>query len=267
MREELAQSAMIARDLLEAQKTRRTFTPIRSNREPIGLPLAYAAQRHVVQAYIDRGDGVPIGYKVGLTNPAMWAMAGVNQPIAGVVLGGRALSSPAVLSNAQFVRLGIESEMAVRIARRLPTGAARKDKAAIAQCIDRIYAAFEIVEDRDADYAQLDAASIVAENSWNAGIVLGEGIPISGAEALEGLTGALYVDGEHVQSGSSNDVLGHPCNVVGWLADHLDQAGEALAPGQIVMTGAIVPTKFPRPGQTFRFEIDGLPPVELQIDP
>lgn len=266
MSDDLAESVLIARDIIEAQKSRRRFTPIRSNREPIGLPLAYAAQRHVIEAYMERGDGSPIGYKIGLTNPAMWEMAGVRQPIAGVVLDGRALSSPATLSNSQFVRLGIESEMAVRIARPLPTGAALQDKAAIAACIDMVHAAFEIVEDRDADYTQLDAASIIVENSWNAGIVLGEGIPVSSAEALDGLTGTLFIDGARAYSGSSNDVLGHPFNVIGWLADHLNQAGETLAPGKIVMTGAIVPTKFPEPGQTFRFEIDGFPPVELHID-
>jgi 2-keto-4-pentenoate hydratase len=45
---------------------------------------------------------------------------------------------------------------------------------------------------------------------------------------------------------------------------HLTRRGRALVPGQWVSTGSIVPTKFVEPGQTWRFEVAGLAPVELQ---
>ena len=63
----------------------------------------------------------------------------------------------------------------------------------------------------------------------------------------------------------SDEVLGDPLNAVHWLASHLRRRGRALQPGQWVSTGAIVPTRFVQPGEAYRFEIDGLPPVELQV--
>ena len=45
---------------------------------------------------------------------------------------------------------------------------------AIRPHIDGVCAAIEIVDDRNADYANLDVLSLVADNSWNGGIVLSE---------------------------------------------------------------------------------------------
>ena len=40
---------------------------------------------------------------------------------------------------------------------------------------------------------------------------------------------------------------------------------KALEPGQWVMTGSVVTTKFARPGSRYRFELDALEPVEMTV--
>jgi 2-keto-4-pentenoate hydratase len=69
-----------------------------------------------------------------------------------------------------------------------------------------------------------------------------------------------------VDTGSSSDVLGDPANALSWVVRHLARRGRALVPGQWVSTGSIVPTRFVAPGQTYRFDLAGLPPVELALD-
>ena len=132
-------------------------------------------------------------------------------------------------------------------------------------CVDQAAAAFEIVDDRDADYSSLDAYSIAAENSWNAGMILGAAVPSRTLGSFNDLAGRLLINGKQEAQGSSNDVLGSPLNVLAWLARFSDRAGFAVEPGQWVLTGSMIATKFPASGDHFRFELGTLPPVEISI--
>jgi 2-keto-4-pentenoate hydratase len=60
-------------------------------------------------------------------------------------------------------------------------------------------------------------------------------------------------------------VLGHPLNSIAWLCEHLARRNARIEAGQWVMTGSIVPTRFPQAGDHYLFEIAGLPPVEARI--
>ncbi|MGZ6037230.1 MAG: 2-keto-4-pentenoate hydratase [Phenylobacterium sp.] len=251
----------LALELAARHARRDIFTSIFDDGETPDVPLAYRVQEHFVAGL----GGTAVGFKVGLTTERMQKMCGVNEPISGVVLASRVLRSPSSAQAGDYVRLGLESEMAVRIA----PGAGRPGLALqdlpLHHLIDQVCAAFELVEDSGADYAKLSAASIIADNSWNAGLVLGPPIPVGGLAHLPGRRGVLKLNGEPVNEGRSDEVLGDPLNAVHWLASHLRRRGQALKPGQWVSTGAIVPTRFAAPGEAYRFEIDGLPPVELQV--
>jgi 2-keto-4-pentenoate hydratase len=256
----------LAAALLGRHARRETFTSIfdaldQDGGEAPDEALAYAVQ----DAYVAGLGGQPAGYKVGLTTQRMQQMCGVDEPISGVVLKSRILASSATVRAADYVRLGIESEMAVRIA----PGADRRgldvQDVDFHHLIDQVCASFELVEDNGADYKRLSAASIVADNSWNAGLVFGQASPAGGFAHLRGRRGVLSVNGEAVNEGMSDEVLGDPLNAVRWLAGHLRRRGSALKPGQWISTGAIVPTRFAAPGDRFVFEIEGLAPVQLRI--
>ena len=55
--------------------------------------------------------------------------------------------------------------------------------------------AFELIEDRNADYTHTEAASLIVENCWNSGVVVGAPKPVSCA-ALVGITGRLTIGGK-----------------------------------------------------------------------
>jgi 2-keto-4-pentenoate hydratase len=243
---------------------RETFTSIFDDGESPDVAFAYEIQDRYV-ATLRASGAKPAGYKIGLTTKRMQQICGVDEPISGVVLDPRILCSPATARAADYVRLGVESEMAVRIAPGVAERGARLEDLPLAELIDQVCAGFELVEDSGADYKRLSAASIVADNSWNAGLVFGAASPVSDFVHLRGRRGVLRLNGEPVNEGSSDEVLGDPLNAVHWLASHLKQRGGALAPGQWVSTGAIVPTRFAAVGDAYRFEIDGLAPVELRI--
>ena len=258
-----SRAAELARTLAERHAARTTFTSIFDEGEAAELPLAYDVQDHFVASLLASG-AKPGGYKVGLTTKRMQALCGVEEPISGVVLSNRIYTAPASFQVANYVRLGVESEMAVRIGPNVGERAMPKDLP-LAEFIDQVCASFELVEDSGADYKRLSAASIVADNSWNAGLVFGAPVPISAFEHLRGRRGALRLNGEVVNEGVSDEVLGDPLNAVRWLDGHLRRRGVALKPGDWVSTGAIVPTRFVAPGETYVFDLDGLPPTELRL--
>jgi 2-keto-4-pentenoate hydratase len=193
----------------------------------------------------------------------MQAFCGIDHPIAGVVLGSRVHRSPGKARRADFGRLGLEFEIAVRIKSDIPVTDKPFTAEAIAPHIGGVCAAIELVDDRAADYANLDVRSLVADNSWNAGIVLSEFR--SPWPDLAPLLGRATRNGDLIGEGYGRDILGHPFNSAAWLATHLAARGTALRAGQVVMTGSVMKTIFPDQDAHYRFEIEGLGAVEVRV--
>lgn len=251
-----------AKAIAERHRKRERFTLETPPGRAGDMGFAYDVQDALVPLL---AGGTPrvAGYKIGLTTPRMQAMCGIDEPIVGVVLAQRLQTAPARVAAGAYVRLGVESEIALRIARPFPAGEIAAEQAL--DYVDGVCAAFELVDDSGADYARLAAAPLVADNAWNAGLVLGPAQAPGGPGSLKGLKGVLRRDGEVVDEGTSSDVLGDPANALAWVVRHLARRGQALQAGQWVSTGSIVPTKFVAPGQTWRFEVEGLAPVEAAV--
>jgi 2-keto-4-pentenoate hydratase len=224
---------------------------------------AYAVQRAYVGLLKQARGAQAVGYKIGLTSKRMQEMCGVASPIAGVILHDRVHPTGAKLRATDYGRLGVEFEVAVRLNRDLASGHQIPTLAEVVDAVDGVAPAIEIVDDRRADYRGLDVLSVIADNSWNAGIVLGAfAQPAGDLAAVEGL---VAMNGAIIDRGFGRDVLGHPFHSVAWLASHLGERGERLHAGDIVMTGNFVTTKFAEPGSAFRFELAGLGAVELAV--
>jgi 2-keto-4-pentenoate hydratase len=133
----------------------------------------------------------------------------------------------------------------------------------VAEAVDRVCAAVEVVDDRNADYATLEALSLIADNSWNAGAVVGAFAKTW--DKLEDASGIVWLNGQEIDRGYGRDVLGHPFVPLTWLANHLAAAGGALRAGDIVLTGSLIPTRFPKEPSAFRYELAGIGTVELAV--
>lgn len=250
--------------LLEAEhRTRTPFRPLGPDAGIAGLEQAYDVQEALVALNAASRGTSRAGYKIGLTTPRMQAFCGIDHPVAGTVLADRIVASAALLNPARYGRLGIEFEICVRLARDVPPRAAPCSLAEIAEAIDGVCPAVEIIDDRGADYGTLDAVSLVADNAWNEGIVLGafrHDFPDLGS-----VTGTATMNGVNIGTGTGADVLGHPLAALAWLAQHLGTRGSRLEAGDLVMTGSIVTTRFPQHGELYRFEIPELGAVDVAI--
>lgn len=227
------------------------------------LDFAYRVQDLVLERWA-APFGAIVGWKVGLTTARMQQLCGVTQPIAGAILASRLHRSPASVDTAGYVRFGLEAELSFRVAA-TPPDDADLDAADMRDFLDLACASYELIEDRAADYSRLNAASMIADNSWNAGAVMGQPVELGRLGDTVGIQGRLSLNGVEIDRGRSEDVGGDPLAITAWLARALRGRGRALEPGQWIMTGSLVPTRFPKPGETYRFELDGLPPVSLDV--
>jgi 2-keto-4-pentenoate hydratase len=250
--------------LMHEHAAGRRFEPFAARHGVDTLARAYDVQRAYVALQASARGSPRAGYKIGLTSPSMQAMCGIETPVAGIVLDDRVHVSGVSMDRAQLVRFGIEFEIAVRLGRDLPPIGRPFALADLQHAVDAVAPAIEIVDDRQCDYASLDVLSLVADNAWNAGIVLGEFR--TAWPDLADVVGEVTVDdAEVIDQGRGRDVLGHPLQSVLWLANHLAAQGGHLLAGEVVMTGSMVTTKFPsRPGR-YRFEVSDLGAVTLTL--
>jgi 2-keto-4-pentenoate hydratase len=224
------------------------------------VPAAYDVQGHYV-ALLQRDAGAVVGYKIGLTSLRMQAMCGINEPICGSVLSKRVHASDATLRRGAYGRLGLEFEIAVRLG--ADVQAADQTAQTVRRHVDAVCAGIEVVDDRNADYTQLDVRGLVADNAWNAGMVLSRWL--SPWPELPAVEGVVSVDDKIFDRGFGRDVLGDPLVVVAWLANHLAARGERLKAGQVVMTGSLIPTQFPSADATYRFDLAGIGSVGVRV--
>jgi 2-keto-4-pentenoate hydratase len=251
-----------AEALLAEHKANQRFTSLGPPAAPATISDAYDIQEQYVRLL--RGEhGDAAGYKVGLTSAAMQAFCRIDHPIAGVVLASRVHRSGTTVRRSDFGRLGLEFEIAVRIKSDVPVTSMPHTAETIRPHIDGVCAAVELVDDRNADYANLDVRSLVADNSWNGGIVLSEFATTW--PDLESVLGRATNDRVAIGEGYGRDILGHPFNSVAWLATQLASRGENLKSGQVVMTGSVMKTVFPSEDANYRFDLERIGFVEVQV--
>jgi 2-keto-4-pentenoate hydratase len=248
--------------LLAEHNANKTFKPFDPPHGPTTVAEAYVIQQKFV-GLLRAGHGDTTGYKVGLTSETMQKFCGIDHPIAGVVLANRLHRSGATIRRADFGRLGLEFEIAVRIKSDVPPLASPHTAETIAPHIAGVCAAIELVDDRAADYSNLDVLALVADNSWNGGIVLSE--LVTDWPDLKSVLGKATRDGAAIGEGHGRDILGHPFNSVAWLAAHLAARGENLQAGQIVMTGSVMKTIFPTEDAVYAFSLEGIGDVSVTV--
>jgi 2-oxo-3-hexenedioate decarboxylase/2-keto-4-pentenoate hydratase len=162
-----------------------------------------------------------------------------------------------------FVRVGVECEIAVRLARDLPPSQAPFTADTIAQAVEAYHPAIEIVDDRYEKWQTIGAPTLVADDFFAAGCVLGTPVARAAAPDLLEVVGCAIVNGIEVSRGTGADVLGHPHHALAWLANHLAAEGRGLHAGQIVLTGSLVKTLWLEAGDGVTMDLSGLGKVAV----
>jgi 2-keto-4-pentenoate hydratase len=251
-------------DILAAAKT---IAAARRNRTPLqplaadALPQTEAEGYRVQDALRDllsADFGALAGYKIGCTSAVMQQYLGIPHPCGGSVFAKGIHDSGVSLRHADFVGVGVECEIAVRLAHDLPPSEAPFTADKVAQAIEAYLPAIEIVDDRYSDWQTIGAPTLVADDFFAAACVLGAPVPRSAAPDLLKVVGRALINGAEVGQGTGADVLGHPHHALAWLANHLAAGGNGLRTGEIVLTGSLVKTIWLNAGDEVVMELAGL---------
>ena len=253
------------------------FVAARERRHPVPAPLPpdccppSLEEAYRVQAALNERLGGSLGAvsgrKIGCTTPVMQRYLRIEHPCAGALHAARIFGSPATVPYAAHWRPGVECEIAVRLGRPLPAAEAPFERADVAAAVETWMAAIEIVDDRYDDFRALDAASLIADDFFSAGAVLGAPVSTRSGLDLAALRGTMTINDADVGSGTGADVMGHPFEALAWLANHAAARGRPLSEGDVVLTGSIVETRWVEPGDNVRVEIESLGEASVSFDP
>ena len=218
----------------------------------------YEVQDALHAALADRGWGGLAGYKIGCTTAVMQAHLGLSSPCGGGIFESRVHHGTADLAVGDYVRVGAETEIAVRMGADLAADLAPFDRKSVASAVESCMAAMEIVDNRYVDSATIGTATLIADDFFGAGCLLGEPLVEWRDIDLGAVTAHLMVDGVEIGRGQGADVMGHPFEALAWLANKLAMRGRGLRRGDIVLTGSLVQVHNPSPGESVEVVIDGL---------
>jgi 2-keto-4-pentenoate hydratase len=257
-----------AHELLRQQQHGLAFAGLPSAVAPAALMQAYAAQDALVGLQAAQHHTHISGYKIAITTPVMREFVGFDDAISGCVLADRVFQNGHRIQAHERQHLIIEFELALQFAHDLPSTTTAWTADSILECIACAYPCLEIADDRYAVYADLKKHffSLVAENAWNHGVVLGNRIDKSQFDLLWQTTGTAYVNGQSIGHGHSRDVMGHPLQAMAWVANHMASRGHAFKAGQWVTTGSWLASYFPEAGEALCFELFDGARVCVQID-
>jgi 2-keto-4-pentenoate hydratase len=236
-----------------------------ARQQGIHFPPAYFGKLTVDQSYqiqlglIERRRAAgerQIGWKVGLTAPAIQLQFGFHEPVFGCVLDSK--PSGHVFAPTDLIDPGFENELCMRLRVDL-SGTIGLDEARAA--IDVVYPALEIIETRGPFTEQIALA--LADNAQQKTVILGS--PSALPSDLTAVEARVFINGEQVAIGTGDAVLGNPLNSIVWLAAKLGAYGRALKAGEIVMTGSLT-RQFPMaPGAKIETVFSGLGSVSTEM--
>jgi 2-keto-4-pentenoate hydratase len=246
-----------AKAIAAARRNGTPLAPLPADRAPADEADGYCIQRALHDLLLPQA-GAMAGYKIGCTSAVMQQYMNITHPCRGGVFAKDVHDSGAELKAADYVRVGVECEIAVRLARDLAPSEAPFTAEWMAEAIEAYHPAIEIVDDRYVKWETMGAPTLIADDFFAAGCVLGEAVLRADAPDLRGIVGRALTNGEEAGRGTGADVLDHPHNALAWLANHLAAEGRGLHAGQIVLTGSLVKTVWLSAGDRVTMALDGL---------
>ncbi len=227
-----------------------------------------AAVQHALARLVNADP--PFGFKIGATGRRMQEYMGIDAPIAGFMEGRNVYLSHADLRFADFIRPGVECEVAVRLAADLPPGPCSQAQALAA--VGDFVAGIEIVENRYGDVKALGSPTLLADQMYHAAAVIGghggidwRGLDIGALRGRIRLDGGS-ADGSTADEGITSDLLGHPLNGLALLAaSPLAAAFGGLKAGQVIMLGSVTPPVWLAGPAHVTVTFDPLPPVTVRL--
>jgi len=224
----------VAAERLWEANQRGNFTP----KELLGtLDFNTALQVQLKMLSYRRAAGeIQIGWKIGLTSPAVRASFGTtDQPFGYLLESGLYHSGDVITIQNMRGECGVEPELCWTLAHDLPGPNATPEQAQAA--VETVYPGFEINEKRSGDVK--DFGLTIANNLTQWGIVIGDPVdPRKEPIDLDRMRVEMRCNGETQATSVGKEVIDDHYLSLATLANALSRHGQCLTAGQRVITGS-----------------------------
>lgn len=254
----------IADEIKLAQDECRQLSLITERYKAFDNADAYAVAEMVHRMRLKEGM-VPIGRKIGFTNPKMWSIYGVCEPIWGYIYDTTVIrltgASTVRCRIGHFAEPKIEPEIVVHFGSAPSVDA---NTAEVLASIDWVAHGVEIVQSHFPGW-KFQAADTIADWGLHATLIVGKPMNVTQLgenvlHDLENFTVRLSCDGTMLEQGRGSNALGSPIKAVGHLIKVLSNQPYAtpIQPGELVTTGTLTAALPIHPGQTWNTSLNGI---------
>ena len=238
-------------------------------RQPVTAPAGELSMedglcgRDKVVRYLAQTYGETIGYKAGLTNPAVQKRFNYNAPLRGTLFRSMLVDDGAEVPAAFGARPVFEADLVVEVAN--PVGLAKATTPVEAlRHIKSVRPFIELPDLMVGDPSKLGGPMLAMINVGARLGVLGKPVAAKHDKALAEALALMTVSltdgaGAVIDSGKGSATLGNPLNAAIWLAQDLARAGLPLKRGDLLSLGSFTKLTPPKPGLVVTARYEGLP--------
>ncbi|MDH5525778.1 MAG: fumarylacetoacetate hydrolase [Nitrospirota bacterium] len=225
-----------------------TLRKYRDEGRPAPLPtpsiseaMAYKVREELLKPDLE-AQGPVVGYKAALTSQAARDAVGADTPVWGILLKGMLHNDGAKLPDTFGARPVAEADLLVRV-----TDSGIHDATSRLDVLRHLDMVFPFIELADLTYAEGNMpgkAALIAANAGARMGVTGFGTRLSATpEWVDRLGGFSVVVtdnlGAEIGRGHAASLMGHPLDVVRWLAAELKAKGITLKEGDLLSLGSL----------------------------
>lgn len=234
---------------------------VRGLRTDLSMVEAECGRKRLVQK-LELALGRTVGYKAGLTNPAVQKRFGVTAPLRGMLLQRMLLEEGNEVPARFGARPVFEADLLVVVK---DSGIHRaRTRLEALRSLSLVIPFIELPDLVVAEGEKLTATLIVFINVGARLGVVGKGIPVEPTEDFAAQLAEMRVrmtdqDGTELASAKGTAILGHPLNAVLWLVRDVEKSGVRLKAGDLLSLGSFTAPMPPRPGLAITVRYEGLP--------
>jgi 2-keto-4-pentenoate hydratase len=201
-----------------------------------------------------------LGWKSGFASAAAKARFGTTSPLFGFLTDRGLLPSGSSIAIGGWTQAVLEPEIAVHLGRDLAAGASTTE---IRASIAGLGAAIEVA---DFDPALTEVESILAGGIFHRAVLLGAPSPAHAGYQTADVSAVVTADGTEVaRSAEPAALTGELVDTLGLLAAALEECGEHLRAGDVVITGSLLPPIAVAAGPLYRAVIEPLGALEVRF--
>jgi len=251
----------------EAERARRQIRMISIDHPNMTVEDAYAIQKAWIARKVTAGRAVR-GHKVGLTSKAMQYAVGISEPDFGILLDDMFFANGDEVPVQRFIELRVEAELAFILHK--PLTGPNCTAVDVFNATEFVTPAIEILDTRifrvdPETKATRKVLDTIADNAANAGVVLGDRRFKPADHDLRWISAICSRNGEVEETGVAAGVMNHPANAISWLANRLSRYGEALRPGEVLLSGSFIRPVEVRGGDTIEVDYGPFGTVSSQF--